>query len=325
MKKVLLIITIMILILSFEKVKASTFTYGYIDNMYNSSGQSLPALPNYLAYNYQNNDRNENDFWFNSSHSDNSHGMTIINGVNYIHFTVLVNPQLDGEYCTIGNSTRQLTGTWSNTTTGEGGSIAPIIYQYNTMECINDTNTFSVVMRQQGDNFNVGVPCSIYGLTNNDQGANFANVSCPVLDNAKWVSRITFFKLGTSVNVTYALNRTFYGEKPDSTSISNAINSQTQQQQQNHDQFMNETQQYNDEQDPNIRGVNETQEFEQAESQLIESLDLNTSVLDEIVINPQASVFIWNIVEVLRSMNPAIIVLMASMLGFGIMKLILNR
>lgn len=255
-------------LIGIEKVSASTFTFGYIDNMYNSSGQSIPALPNYLAYNYIQSTNSENDFWFNSNHNDNSHGMNLISGINYIHFTVLVNPQLDGEYCTIGSSTKQLTGTWSNTSTGEGGSIAPIIYQYNTMECINDTNTFSVVMRQQGDNFNVGVPCSIYGLTNNDQGANFANVSCPVLDNAKWVSRITFFKLGTSFSVTYALNRTFYGEKPDGTNISNAINSQTQQQQQ----------QYND--------TNTTQESTDSSNYILNQQDDTPSGLTSAITSP---------------------------------------
>lgn len=325
MKKAIWIPWIIALILFYnvfiDKVSASTFKYGYIDNMYNSSGQSLPALPNYLAYNYMQNSNNENDFWFNSSHSDNSHGMTIPQGVNYIHYTILINPQIDGEYCSIGSSTKQLTGTWTNTSTGEGGSIAPIIYQYNTMECINDVNTFSVVMRQQGDNFNVGVPCSIYGLTNNEQGANFANVSCPVLENTKWVSRITFFKLGTSINVTYGLNRTFYGELPDGTSITNAINSQTQQEQQN----WNQDHTYDNTPSEDINGTSELNDYSSQEDQLMNSLDFNMTVMDDITINPQASAYIWNIADRLRGINGKIILLMTSILGLGIIKMVLNR
>lgn len=74
--------------------------------------------------------------------------------------------------------------------------------------------------------------------------------------------------------------------------------------------------------------TNETQEIEQyhqAEENLINSLDLNMSVMDGISINPNASSYIWSIVERLRMINPAIILLMTSILGMGIIKMVLNR
>lgn len=74
--------------------------------------------------------------------------------------------------------------------------------------------------------------------------------------------------------------------------------------------------------------TNETQQmedYEQAEENLINSLDFNMTMLDGITINPNASTFIWGIVDRLRQINPAIILLMTSILGMGLIKMVLNR
>lgn len=97
-------------------------------------------------------------------------------------------------------------------------------------------------------------------------------------------------------------------------------------QNQNTDRIINENATYSD--TPSVDTTNETQEldnYEQAEQNLINSLDLNMSVMDGITINPNASAYIWQIVDRLRQINPAIILLMTSILGMGIIKMVLNR
>lgn len=96
-------------------------------------------------------------------------------------------------------------------------------------------------------------------------------------------------------------------------------------QNQNYNDFKNQNATYTDEINTDMNGANETIQYSQNEEQLLDSLDMNTSVLDDININASASAFIWDIVEGVRGMNPAIITLMTSILGLGIAKMILNR
>lgn len=73
--------------------------------------------------------------------------------------------------------------------------------------------------------------------------------------------------------------------------------------------------------------TNETQEVEnytQTEQDLMNDLDFNTTDMN-ITINPNASQFIWNIVDGLRSINGAIVLLMTSLLSIGVIKLVLGR
>ena len=88
---------------------------------------------------------------------------------------------------------------------------------------------------------------------------------------------------------------------------------------------LNQTQEYNQTVDTNQIGANETLQAGQLEDQLINATDFNGSLLDGITINPNASSFIWTIVDGLRNMNIAIVTLFTSIMGMGIIKLVLNR
>lgn len=144
------------------------------------------------------------------------------------------------------------------------------------------------------------------------------NVYCPIYN--RQVNRISLninFKNASTTNFKININRrmTFW----KSMNIEQAITNQTQ-------EIINQNATYSD--TPSKDLTNETQEledYEQAEQNLINSLDLNMSVMDGITINPNASAYIWQIVDRLRQINPAIILLMTSILGMGIIKMVLNR
>ena len=126
---------------------------------------------------------------------------------------------------------------------------------------------------------------------------------------------------GINSYVNYWINESsaiINNQNNNTQSIINNQNNQTQQildsnttYEENGTQFTNETQEVNN--------------YTQAQDNLINSLDLNMSILDGITINPNASSYIWSIVDRLRQINPAIILLMTSILGMGIIKMVLNR
>lgn len=96
-------------------------------------------------------------------------------------------------------------------------------------------------------------------------------------------------------------------------------------QNQNTQEIINQNATYSDEPKEETEGKNETADYEQKEQALMGSLDFNMTAMDNISINPNASAFVWQIADRLRSINPAIILLMTSILGMGLIKLILNR
>lgn len=69
---------------------------------------------------------------------------------------------------------------------------------------------------------------------------------------------------------------------------------------------------------------NKFNNFEQEEDSLRNGLNLNIEE-SEITINPEASTFIWNIVDRLRGMSGKIVLLFTSVLSLGLMKMILGR
>lgn len=78
---------------------------------------------------------------------------------------------------------------------------------------------------------------------------------------------------------------------------------------------------------PSESTENEKQEmenYEQEEDSLRNGLNLNIEDT-EITINPNASSFIWNVVDRLRGMSGKIILLFTSVLSLGIMKMVLGR
>ena len=70
--------------------------------------------------------------------------------------------------------------------------------------------------------------------------------------------------------------------------------------------------------------TNEMDNITNAEDTLMNNLDFNTTDMN-ITINPNASTFIWNIVDALRLMSTKIVLLMTSILSIGVIKLVLNR
>lgn len=85
----------------------------------------------------------------------------------------------------------------------------------------------------------------------------------------------------------------------------------------------NNTYDYNATQDYTNQ-TNEMDNITNAEDTLMNNLDFNTTDMN-ITINPNASTFIWNIVDSLRLMSTKIVLLMTSILSLGIIKLVLNR
>lgn len=158
-------------------------------------------------------------------------------------------------------------------------------------------------------------------------------IVCPVPTNANMLG--LYFQFGlpttwTGFEPTYEfyLYATVNMYKLNETQLIEAINEQSEQQQQQHNEVMNElnqTQTYTEDMNTNMTGVNETIEYSTQEQNLKSQLDLNTSMLDDLYIDSSTSGFIWDLVGGLRNMNPAIITLMSTMLGLGVIRLILNR
>lgn len=82
---------------------------------------------------------------------------------------------------------------------------------------------------------------------------------------------------------------------------------------------------YNNNASQQIDGEDEIDDMSQAQEDLMDSIDLSGASNVDITINPNASSYIWQIVNRLRNMNSSIIILMTSILGLGILKLVLNR
>ena len=68
----------------------------------------------------------------------------------------------------------------------------------------------------------------------------------------------------------------------------------------------------------------EMENYEQEEDSLRNGLNLNIEDT-EITINPNASSFIWEVVNKLRGMSSKIVLLFTSVLSLGIMKMVLGR
>ncbi|MBQ2350052.1 MAG: hypothetical protein II393_02130 [Cytophagales bacterium] len=82
---------------------------------------------------------------------------------------------------------------------------------------------------------------------------------------------------------------------------------------------------YNNNPSETIDGKQDMDDLKDAEQGLMEDLDFSGVEDIDITINAEASSFIWQIVEQLRQMNGAIVLLITSILGLGIIKMILNR
>lgn len=82
---------------------------------------------------------------------------------------------------------------------------------------------------------------------------------------------------------------------------------------------------YNDTPSEELEGKEEIDNLKNKEEELLENLDFSGAEDIEITIEPESASFIWQIVDSLRSMSGKIVLLITSILGLGIIKMILNR
>lgn len=82
---------------------------------------------------------------------------------------------------------------------------------------------------------------------------------------------------------------------------------------------------YNNNPSEEINGREDIDNYTEKEEELFSSLDFEGIGDNEITINGETSNFIWRIIERIREMSGKIILLMNSILGLGIIKMILNR
>ena len=103
-------------------------------------------------------------------------------------------------------------------------------------------------------------------------------------------------------------------------STSNAINNQTI----ILNDTLNQDHTYNNNASENIQGQQDLDNLNNAETSLFNNLDFSGANAP-ISINTYASSYIWQIVDALRGISAKIVLLMTSILGLGIIKMILNR
>ena len=182
--------------------------------------------------------------------------------------------------------------------------------QTNTINITSDINfSFNITLQQSGGANQA--PCTVNG----------DKLKCYLQKDKTYGALVLQYNL-TANNQNIPLRLNFghvVGRYKDSQiSIIEATQNQTQ-------SILNENTTYD--QNATKDFTNETQEVEnytQAEQDLMKDLDFNTTDMN-ITINPNASQFIWNIVDGLRSINGAIVLLMTSLLSIGVIKLVLGR
>lgn len=82
---------------------------------------------------------------------------------------------------------------------------------------------------------------------------------------------------------------------------------------------------YNDTPSEELEGKEELDNLKSKEEELLGNLDFSGAEDIEITIEPETASFIWQIVDSLKGMSGKIVLLITSILGLGIIKMILNR
>ena len=295
MKKIILIISAMILILSFSRVKAESYTSLTYSTFYkNPSTQYTYDSAN--GYWYATVTQWPTYMWFNNSNSQ-SLGMNIPSNSSKIRFSLILRSA---------NSNPDLIKIYNSYSVG-------VYYDKGGL-------TYCNVI--QATNYNINQ--AIY--TNEIRVV----YECPVVKTSTKMSVIYIdgrdgeegwgYYIGINPNFTLTYDDTAEG-----------IQGVIQEQQDTNDkldktnEIMNQTIEYNTNVNTNTKGANETIQAGQMEDQLIQQNEFNGSIMEGMTINSSASGFIWQIMERLRGMNIAIVTLMTMALGLGVIKLVLNR
>lgn len=307
MKKIILLI-VMILTLTLPIITnaAESITYKWIGSMWGDSSQSLSYGSNGLGYTqdaYYTNAINSKrvNYYFNSNGSISGGGVSIPNHTKYalLRFTMttpssLVTSNYTSEFFLLNN--------WG------GGQNCEVVSDFHNE--INDP---------------VG--------SNPDSGMLMRSIvlKCYLDKNATSLSgfafQISFAPMMATSSITVRTylsgDIAFLYEETSMTDIETAINNMQNTESDIYD-TLTEDHTYNNNASENIGGTTEMNNYETKENQLLNGLDFNGANTN-ISINADTNNFIWNIVEILRSMNGKIIYLITSVLGLGIIKMILNR
>lgn len=183
------------------------------------------------------------------------------------------------------------------------GNTSPGLQSSSASETIYGIYCPSVVMH--GSNLYITVNYDDY-QNNNGSGQFYFGMSDP----------ITFVDNSDTGAVVSAIN-----------GLQNSINNNSNQAHQDSqaiEDTLTQDHNYNNNASENIDGQQDIDNTSEAEENLMDDLDFSGASNIDVSINPNASSYIWEIVNKLR-LIPGVITLMTSVLGLGIIKMILNR
>ena len=320
MKKGIIITILFFSIIMCSKVKADTYQNAYyfnyfsdsaLTNQYPSLSGGIVSYVQLLSKRTQTPTFNDTNFYFSSTPDVRQYaGGYISFPFEFTLPIVAVNNQTTtGQWvCTTWTCDTVQNGVCARFNCTQGGTLTQ-----NNSEIINPQIMVQAIMYYNGnDNAQHWRTCQL------DKNSN--SIRCPITNEMKGITRLrvsTYVYYSTDYDYYYNIN---VGKMVNiyADGTAQAIQDQTQ-------QILDSNTTYN--QNATQDFTNETQEVEnytQAEQDLMNDLDFNTTDMN-ITINPNASQFIWNIVDGLRSINGAIVLLMTSLLSIGIIKLVLGR
>lgn len=289
MKKILIIISTLILILSFSRVKAESYT-SLVWSQYWRNRTTPLTYDSGKGYYYTQTTNFPVYIFLNDQASQSGGGLQLPSNARRIRFHIRIlsynsNPTLQ------------------------------YVYNSYTIGTYYDKGGLTYCDTVQANNYNINQ----LDYTNQLD----LTLDCPIVKTSTNLSVIFIRGNDTSSGYPYRIdiNPNYTLVYDDATE---GIQGVIEQQQDTND-ILNETIQYNTQTNTNTIGANETLQAGAMEDQLIQQNEFNGSILDNMSINSSASGFIWQIMEGLRGMNVAIVSLMTMALGLGVIKLVLNR
>lgn len=171
-------------------------------------------------------------------------------------------------------------------------------------------NTTSIIYRFKTPNQSQRIDFSIIGLKVENLGVydkSLVNQIDEIIDNSGYATAESVEEVNQAVNKV----------QQEVQELNNA--------QQETNNILTGEQNYNKDASEEVNGQEEIDDYTEKEEELFSSLNFEGIGNNEITINPNTSSFIWGIIERLRGMNGKIVLLITSVLGLGIIKMILNR
>lgn len=315
MKKILLIITIVMSILLFDKVDALTITSEVqkVSDGWMSITNASDFTEDYGTYYFTaQSQTNVNYFDYYISPVLNT------NNADYVTFYLTM-----GLPSTVGTSQVTQTEdfvtcrTWTCESYNNSGNcsqfkclnwyVSGTSQQYDYEKIQYEINSLQLGARVYYENNSGWSKCNV----------NDNEIVCPT--NRKNVDHIRIellFNPTYSSYVKIGIGRAWNSWKK--VDIQGAIENQTQ-------EIINQNATYTNDPYEEVNGTQEMNDFDDIQNEIMDSLNFDVNGTQQITFNPQASLWIWNIVDRFRQINPAIVLLMTSLLGIGIIKMVLNR